>query len=103
MVEQEDRVWREEQNELLTVEDAEKTNKAENQQAYQRKVLQKVKSWGGPCTSEEELHTAMQLDDEEKVVHQELVYFRLTHPTLGLQERDLLKKIKSLIQFNMTI
>ena len=36
----------------------------------------------------------MHLDDEEKVVHQELIYFRLTHPTLGLQERDLLKTNK---------
>ena len=48
-------VWNERQHELQAENDAKKTQKACGVQAYQRRVLQNCKKWGGPCVNSEDL------------------------------------------------
>ena len=87
-------MWREEQLQLKSVNDQKKKNKAQQTKLYQRKVLQTVKSWGGPCTTVDELNRALQKDgfDEETIVIQELINFRLSNSnTISPQDRPLLK------------
>ena len=89
-----ERMWREEQLQLKSVNDQKKKNKAQQTKLYQRKVLQTVKSWGGPCTTVDELNRALQKDgfDEETIVIQELINFRLSNSnTISPQDRPLLK------------
>ena len=79
LVEREDK-WTNAQKELQRQRIEEKYAKGQNQKNYVNKLLQWCKSWGGPCTSVQELDAILKLncDQVEKIVKIELSYYRHT-------------------------
>ena len=77
-----ERVWNEQQRQLQAAHDERKSTKAHNEHAYQARTLQHCKKWGGPCITLDDLNEALlKADDEEFCITQEIIYYRLTHPT----------------------
>ena len=85
--------WFGEQKELLKLKIKEKIEKGRKQSMYTDKILQLCKSWGGPAISVEELMTILQKfsDNKEKIVRNELVYYRDTHKSEILSNPGLFK------------
>ena len=74
--------WKNEQMQLKYQNDARKSEKAKGVHAYQNRVLANCKTWGGPCISENDLDNALiKAENESFLVKQELIYYKLTHPT----------------------
>ena len=72
--------WHAEQKCLQALHLEKKFRKAEGSCAYQNKVLDICKTWGGPCVTVNQLNAALQRAPDEKVcVTNELTYYRLTH------------------------
>ena len=73
--------WYNEQKQLLHIRIAEKIEKGKKKSQYTLKCLQLCKGWGGPATSVEELHQILSShpDLKEKIVRNELIYYRDTH------------------------
>ena len=84
--------WNEQQRTLQRANDQKKSQKAHGVQAYQKRVLQNCKSWGGPCVTTDDLDQALQkANDEEFCVTQEITYYKLTHPTEFSQNRHMFR------------
>ena len=84
--------WAADQKRLKLENDLKKTKKAEGVNAYQKRVLQNCKTWGGPCTTTAELERALQLcEKEEFCVTQELTYYKLTHPSEFIGNRQMFR------------
>ena len=66
---------------------------AESVSTYVKKLLQKCKGWGSPCTTPNELETCIKhhTDLNEVVVKTELSYFVNTHKSEPIMNRDLFK------------
>ena len=75
------KIWNENQKHLLNIRIKEKLEKSERQKDYSKKLLQTCKTWGGPCTTAEELHITLtdKSDIQERIVKVELAYYRTTH------------------------
>ena len=73
--------WNISQRKLLSIRIKAKLEKSEKQKDYSKKLLQTCKSWGGPCTTSEELQNVLlaKPDIQEKIVKTELTYYRSTH------------------------
>ena len=74
--------WKNEQKELEHQNDSRKSEKAKGVHAYQNRVLANCKTWSGPCITETDLEYALlKAENESFCVTQELIYYKLTHPT----------------------
>ena len=85
--------WNDSQKKLLSIRIKEKLEKSEKSKDYSKKLLQTYKSWGGPCTTSEELQSVLlaKPDLQEKIVKTELTYYRSTHKSDLLARPDLLR------------
>ena len=84
--------WNEGQKRLRQENDMKKSEKAKGVHAYQRRVLQNCKTWGGPCVSVDDLNQALlKAPDEAFCVTQELTYYKLSHPTEYSANRHLFR------------
>ena len=59
---------------------ADKCAKKQQYNDYVTKLLVACKSWGGPCTSKEELVMQKHADLTKQIVNNELSYYVHTHP-----------------------
>ena len=87
--------WNEGQKELISIRIKEKLNKGIRMTDNARKLLQNYKTWGGPCSSAEELQKALAVkpDISEKIVKNELTYYRNTHKTDVIARSELFRLI----------
>lgn len=70
-----------------------KLKKCAKSRDYTRKLLDNCKSWGGPCTSVEELHQILKekSDQAEHVVKTELAYYAHSHKADRIARPELFK------------
>ena len=73
--------WTDSQKQKLKERVQKKLNKAIQAKDYTAELLRKCKAWGGPCTSVDELSTAIKNkpDQEEDIVKAEMAYYCRTH------------------------
>ena len=92
MLKERESVWNDEQKRLKSMKDTKKYQKAQNTYAYQNRVLAACKTWGGPCQSVAELN-ALLLQADNKVIcfTQEITYYKLTHMSKFLANRQLFR------------
>ena len=85
--------WTQIQKSLQQKRIVEKLSKAKKETDYTTKLLQICKTWGGPCTTCDELGTVLKSKHEicEKVVKTELSYYRNTHKIDVIARPDLFK------------
>ena len=93
VLEKREKVWNENQKQLLVIRIKEKFEKSIDQKDYTKKLLQTCKTWGGPCTTAEELQSILiaKPDIQERIVKVELTYYRTTHKTDMLSRPDLFR------------
>ena len=88
--------WSIEQKQLQKLRIERKVNEAKKDQDYTTKLLQACKSWGGPCTTANELEVVLSRrnDLSEKIVKTELSYYRKTHQSEKHNVPELFKLTK---------
>ena len=81
LLSQRDNQWTSKQKKKQKERIQEKIKKAENNSTYLKKLLQSCKTWGGPCTTPNELEMCIKNkpDIAEKIVKTELSYYVHTH------------------------
>jgi hypothetical protein len=85
--------WYNEQKQLHNIRIGEKIEKGKKSSQYTQKCLQLCKGWGGPATSVEELHQILRShpDMKEKIVRNEVIYYRDTHKSDVLYNPSMFK------------
>ena len=74
--------WVIEQKDMFDIKIRSKIEKGKKKRSlYTQKCLQLCKGWGGPASSVEELHSILKVHSQhkEKIVRNELIYYRETH------------------------
>ena len=67
-----------------------KIKKAEAGKDYIRKLLVDCKSWGGPATTEEELHNILSgKDDQQRILRTEMLFYAHTHKANRIVNKEL--------------
>ena len=73
-------VWNEKQQTKLNERLELKLKKAQKVKDYTKKLLQDCKSWGGPCTTVDELHKVLAgKDTQNRILKTEMAYYVHTH------------------------
>ena len=88
-----EQTWNDSQKSLLKVRIQSKLDKRVQQKDYSRKLLQICKTWGGPCSTAEELQSILinKPDIQERIVKVELNYYRSTHKSDIIARPDLFR------------
>ena len=69
-----------------------KLKKAQKAKDYTRKLLQDCKSWGGPCTSVDELRYILKgKDQQQQIVKTEMAYYAHTHKADKIALKELFR------------
>ena len=69
-----------------------KLKKAQKVKEYTRKLLQDCKSWGGPCTSVDELHQVLiGKDTQNQILKTEMAYYAHTHKADKIARKQLFR------------
>ena len=91
-----DIVWTADQDQLKKKRLAEKCAKKQQHTDYVMKLLVTCKSWGGPCTSKEELLSTIQKhpDKSKSIISSELAYYVHTHQEERAYHPELFRQVK---------
>ena len=83
--------WNDNQKTLQKARIEQKLALAGKRKDYGMKLLQNCKTWGGPCTTQEELELVLEnrSDMQEKIVKVELTYYKYTHKPDVIARPDL--------------
>ena len=85
--------WDAEQKQKLKNKIEEKLEKVKKSQDYTSKLLKDSKSWGGPCTSDDELISILHcnLQKQEQIVKTELAFYSHSHHSERIASPELFK------------
>ena len=83
-------IWNEKQQIKLKERLELKLKKAQKAKDYTKKLLQDCKSWGGPCTSVDELHQVLiGKDTQNRILKTEMAYYVHTHKADKIARKQL--------------
>ena len=84
--------WNEKQQVKLKERLELKLKKAQKAKDYTKKLLQDCKSWGGPCTSVDELHQMLNgKDNHSHILKTEMAYYAHTHKADKIARKQLFR------------
>ena len=84
--------WNEKQQVKLKERLELKLKKAQKTKDYTKKLLQDCKSWGGPCTSVDELHQVLNgKDNHSHILKTEMAYYAHTHKADKIARKQLFR------------
>ena len=88
--------WTKGKKELQTERIMIKMGKAKKEQELTKRLLESCKSWGGPCTTPNQIEITLNAnpDKMEKIIKTELSYYRHTHKADMVASPELFKLIR---------